>query len=501
MATDTTSGRQIERAAALCSLLADRLASDFAAFVKKAWPIIHPTRPLVWSWHYDLLCEYLTAVKQRKVTRLIINVPPRTAKSTIATLCFPCWVWASEPSHNFLTASYSLDLSTDHSIMRRSILQSGWYRRMWGDKFTLSGDRNQIGQFMNDKRGAMIATSVAASAMGRGCDTGIFADPVNAEQALSDAERRTANLWIDHTFRSRLNDPATGAMVLIMQRLHELDPTGYLLEQEPGVWTLVRIPLEAETDERWVFPLSGRVVERKRGEVLQPERFPPATVEQLKGRRLSWPGQYQQRPSPIEGNLIKRSDACYYGGIDPRTGQPDEKLPTSFDMKLISVDCAFKDRATSDYVAILVIGVKGRKRFVLNVVNAHLDAAATEAEIRRQRDVHRAISAVLVEGTANGPAVIQRLKINVPGVIEINPQGGKTARMVAAAPEWQAGDWYVDRNAAWTEPFLAQITTFPNAANDDMSDGMSQAASWLLLASMPSVTFSNAFTGEIFARY
>ena len=115
-----------------------------------------------------------------------------------------------------------------------------------------------------------------------------------------------------------MNDPATGAMVLIMQRLHELDPTGYLLEQEPGVWTLVRIPLEAETDERWVFPLSGRVVERKREEVLQPERFPPATVEQLKGRRLSWAGQYQQRPSPIEGNLIKRSDARYYGGIDPR---------------------------------------------------------------------------------------------------------------------------------------------------------------------------------------
>lgn len=122
MATDTTSRRQIERAAALRSLLADRLASDFAAFVKKAWPIIHPTRPLVWSWHYDLLCEYLTAVKQRKVTRLIINVPPRTAKSTIATICFPCWVWASEPSHNFLTASYSLDLSTDHSIMREPFL-------------------------------------------------------------------------------------------------------------------------------------------------------------------------------------------------------------------------------------------------------------------------------------------------------------------------------------------------------------------------------------------
>ena len=104
-------------------------------------------------------------------------------------------------------------------------------------------------------------------------------------------------------------------------------------------------------------------------------------------------------------------------------------------------------------LAIGVIGVKGRKRYVLNVVNKHLDAAATEAEIRRQREVHRPVCAVIIENKASGPAVVQRLKVNVPGVIEINPEGGKTARMFAAAPEWQAGDWYVDRNAAWTEPF------------------------------------------------
>jgi predicted phage terminase large subunit-like protein len=97
---------------------------------------------------------------------------------------------------------------------------------------------------------------------------------------------------------------------------------------------------------------------------------------------------------------------------------------------------------------------------------------------------------VLVEDKANGPAVIQRLKVNVPGVIEINPQGGKTARMFAAAAEWQAGDWLVDRNAAWTEPLVEQLTVFPNAAHDDMADMMSQASAWLLLADIPTVTFS-----------
>jgi predicted phage terminase large subunit-like protein len=462
MPTDASSTAGLDRAAALRSLLADKLANDFAAFVKKAWTVIHPSRPLVWSWHYDMMCEYLTAVHQRRITRLIINVPPRTAKSTIATICFPCWVWGSDPSQNFLSASYSLDLSTEHSVIRRSLLQSGWYRGMWGDKFSLSGDRNQVAQFMNDRRGQMIATSIGGTTQGRGCDVAIVDDPVSPDQALSDAERSTANNWIDNTLRSRLNDPATGCIVLVMQRLHELDPTGYLLAQEPGVWTHLCVPLEAEEDETWKFPISGKVIQRDAGGILMPRRFTETAVEELKRHRLRWSGQYQQRPCPLGGNLIKRNEVRYYGGIDPRTGQPDEELPESFDLKLISVDCSFKDAATSDYVAVGVIGVKGRKRYLLNVVNARLDAAATEAEIRRQRDVHCYIGTVLVEDKANGPAVIQRLKVNVPGVIEINPQGGKAARMFAAAPEWQAGDWYVDRNAAWTEPFIQQITMFPN---------------------------------------
>jgi phage terminase large subunit-like protein len=119
-----------------------------------------------------------------------------------------------------------------------------------------------------------------------------------------------------------------------------------------------------------------------------PERFRPAIVEQLRSRRLVFAGQYQQRPAPAEGNLIKRNEVRYYDGIDPRTGLADERLPDHFDRKVISVDCAFKDLATSDYVAIVVIGVKGRKRYILDVVNKHLDAAATEAEIRRQRELY-----------------------------------------------------------------------------------------------------------------
>ena len=481
-------------------LLAEALANDLAGFVRAAWPILLPNRKLVWSWHYDLLCEYLVLVKQRKLQRLVINVPPRTLKSPITTVLFPTWVWLTEPGHHFLTASYSRNLSGEHAMARRTLMQNAWFRKLWGDRFRLAGGRNRVEQYMNNRGGQMLATSVEATTMGRGCDTAILDDIISANQAASDAERTHANNWIDSTLYGQLNEPAVGSIIVVMQRLHQLDPTGFLLQREPHVWTKLCIPLVAEGKETWVFPISGRIVHRNDGDVLMADRFPPSVVEQYRLRRDVFATQCQQRPAPAGENLIKRDEVRYYGGIDPRTGQQDEKLPRTFDSKIISVDCAFKDSPSSDFVAILVIGVRGSKRFILNAVNAHLDAAGTEAAIRRQRELHSPINAVLIEDRANGPAVIQRLKINVPGVIAINPEGGKNGRMQAAAFGWQAGDWYVDRNAAWTEPLVEQITVFPNAAHDDLADAMSQAACWLAKSTGLSFTMSNAFTGEIYLQ-
>ena len=142
--------------------------------------------------------------------RLILNVPPRTAKSTIATICFPCWVWIGEPSHAFLCASYSNSLSTDHSVARRNLIMSHWYQSLWAERFQLASDRNLATQFMNNKTGQMIATSTGSGAEGRGGDTAILDDPMSSQQSLSDVERMAANRWVDNTLRQRLNDPAYG---------------------------------------------------------------------------------------------------------------------------------------------------------------------------------------------------------------------------------------------------------------------------------------------------
>src|SRR5437867_1325364 len=224
----TAALQSLKRAAALRPLLADGLAQNFSAFAKKAWSVLHPNGPLTWSWHYDYICEMLALVKLRKLLRLIINVPPRTLKSTLITIMFPVWVWISEPEHNFLTASYSMDLSTEHSLKRRWLLQSEWFQSLWGDRFQLAADRNQAAQFTNDRLGSMIATSVGASVLGRGGNTLILDDATSVNQAFSAVERTGTNNWVDNTFRSRVDDPATGAMIIVGQRLHELDVSGYL---------------------------------------------------------------------------------------------------------------------------------------------------------------------------------------------------------------------------------------------------------------------------------
>lgn len=439
------------------------------------------------------MAEYLQLVRERKFKQqfpeslgIIFNVPPRTAKSTFITVCFPVWCWLSRPEMRFSCYSYSGELSTEHNLKRRKLIQSSWFQEKWSDRFRLSGDQNLKTHFDNDKTGQMIATSVGGTATGKGGDVLIPDDPLNPDQAASDTERKNANDWIDNTLRSRMNDMANDVIVIVMQRLHEMDCTGYLLKQNPGKFIHVSIPLEEEgvktpaglQAKLYEFPVSGRVEARQPGEILMPDKFPASAVEALKVLRLVWAGQFQQRPAPLEGNMIKRKDIKFYGGIDPETGLQDPDRPEQFDMTVVSVDAAFKDEKTSDYVAILAIGVKGPHRFELELVNQHLDADATEKETNAMRLRWRA-SVCLIEDKANGSAIIKRMKQKVPGIIAVNPEGGKLSRFMASAPEWQAGNWWLPRNASWTEPHITSLITFPNAANDDDCDAMTQASIYL----------------------
>lgn len=468
-----------------------RLEADFTAFIHAAWAILEPGNRLSWSWHYDLIAEYLTLAAEKKIKRLIINIPPRTLKSILISIMFPVWVWTRTPNQSFAVASYAQPLSDELSVKRRRILQSEWFVQRWGHRIQLQPDQNQKSKFQNNSQAQMFATSVGGTMQGIGGQFLITDDALKADEILSEATVKELHNWFDKTWMQRLNDPSTDVIIIVEQRIGESDLTGHCLENDKALtdkgenpeWTHLCIPMEADEEavnkatltQKFVYPISGRVKERPLGDVLQPDRFTPAVIASKKVRRLTWATQEQGRPSPMDGNWILRSDVRYYGGRDPETQVLDEKLPERFDLIVTSVDAAFKDLKTSDFVCVGTIGVSGRKRFVLEVVNKHLDAPATETETRRQRDKWKS-NVVLIEDKANGTAIIKSMKRNVPGVVAVEPEGGKLSRFMAMVGEWQGGDWYVSRTEAWEESYVSQITKFPGAKNDDMADMTSQAA-------------------------
>jgi predicted phage terminase large subunit-like protein len=458
-----------------------RLLGDFAQFARRAWREVEPSRELLWSWHHELIAEHLMLCYQGETTRLIITQPPRSLKSKLVSVLFPAWVWAQSPGASFILCSYSDSLSEELNMARRRLLQSEWFQSTFPGKVQFAPDENRREQYKNLAGGQAIATSVDGTLTGKGGDYLLVDDLLSPQQSYSDLERHSANRFFDGTLRSRLNEPATGRIIVICQRLHELDLPGHLQESEPGVWTTLNLAMEAEQDEEITFPISGKVLHRKTGDLLHPARFPKVWVEKQKRTlgRIVWSGQYQQRPSPLEGNLIKTADVLFYGGRDPATGELDPQLPVEFERTIISADCTFKDKSTSDFVCILVVGINGSRRFVRHIVNARLNLDGTEAEIRNAHANYGPISAVLVEDKANGSAVISHLTDNISGVVAVNPEGGKVSRMMAAAPEFQAHNWFFDRTGAWTSKAVDQLCNFPNAKNDDISDAVSQAAIWL----------------------
>lgn len=283
---------------------ADRCASSFAEFVRDAWPVLEPVTPYLGNWHIDLIAEHLEEVTAGRETRLLVNMPPRYGKSILITVLWPVWEWLTRPETRWMFASYSSSLSTKHSVDRRAVIQSDWYQERWGERFKLSTDQNVKTEFQNDRRGVMVSTSVGGSATGKGGDRIVVDDLQNPKDAESDAVRLSALNFFDRTLSNRLNDKRRGAIVVVMQRLHQADISARCLELG---YTHVKIPAEALGRTVVHFP-SGREVVREDGDLLWPEREGPAEIDAARSQMGSYgyAGQYLQEPAPPGGGLFKR---------------------------------------------------------------------------------------------------------------------------------------------------------------------------------------------------
>src|SRR5262249_53886370 len=291
---------------------------DFYTFMHRAFRELNPRVPFLPNWHLELVAAKLQACFEGNIRRLIINVPPRSLKSHAAAVSFPAYVLGHNSSAPIICASYGQDLANKHSMDCRTLMASEWYRSIFPTQ--LSPQRQSLQEFLTSQNGFRLATSVGGVLTGRGADFIIIDDPLKPDEALSETQRRAVNEWFDHTLYSRLNDKRTGCIIIIMQRLHEDDLVGHVLEQEE--WDLLRLPAIAEEDESHLIESLNRthIVRRDRGEALHPERETLEVLEHLRRTlgEYNFAGQYQQQPAPLGGGLVKADwFKAYVSGEEP----------------------------------------------------------------------------------------------------------------------------------------------------------------------------------------
>src|ERR1700732_4998504 len=284
------------------------LYHDFASFAARAFRELNPRTPFAMNWHVELIAAKLAAVHAGRIPRLIVSLPPRHRKSHLASVAFPAWCLGHEPSTEIVCVSYAQDLADKLSRDCRRLLASDWYQGLFPTR--LAPRHQAVPEFETTAQGSRVATSVGGVLTGRGADLIVIDDPLKPEEALSQTQRQAANEWYDHTLYSRLNDKLSGAIVLIMHRLHEDDLPGHVLAREK--WEVVRLSAIAEEDE-WhrVETVFGRQsFRRKAGEVLHPVREPPEMLGPLRRTlgEYNFAAQYQQAPSPR--NTMDEASNC-----------------------------------------------------------------------------------------------------------------------------------------------------------------------------------------------
>ena len=471
--------------------------SSLYEFVRQSWHAVEPGIEFIPSWHIEEICEHLEAISSSDIRRLLINIPPRHSKSTIVSVMWPMWEWLSTPEQKFLCASYAGNLSIRDNLKARRLVQSPWYQERWGKLFALAGDQNAKQRFENDKTGYRIATSPGGTATGEGGSRLVLDDPHGAQDAQSDAMRESTIEWFDVVWSTRLNNPKTDAMVVVMQRLHERDVSGHILEDIKG-WEHICIPAEWDGKKRstTLGPYDPRT---KRGELICPERFGPAEITALKQLLGSYgtSGQLQQDPVPAEGGMLKTKHFQMWPAA--------ERRPV-LQYVLQSYDCAFTEHNTGDPTACTVWGLfthKGKRNgMLLDAWDEHLgypqlrtrvvddwtaeygaDASKGSGSVVRGRRPDR----ILVEAKASGQSLLQDLRLAKVPAVGYNPgNADKVARAHQAAPTLELDILWIPESSknpgqfvSWAQPFLKQVSKFPVAEHDDYVDTFTQAIIYL----------------------
>lgn len=473
-------------------------------FLKQAWPIIEGKTPFIDNWHLKVIAEHLEACYRREIKNLLINVPPRTSKTSLISIAFPAWVWLQNPEERFMYASYAHSLSTEHSLKCRRLIESDWYQEGWGARYRLAKDQKAKMLFENNKGGCRIATSVGSVATGKGGSIIIVDDGNNAKDGESEIKRESTNKWWDQVWSTRLNNPLHDVRIVVQQRIHEKDITGHILANDnEKEWLRLIIPMEFEEKRKAktvILPsTNGKIWQdprTKEGELLWPERFPLKIINRLQRELGSYgyAGQYQQRPSPEGGGHIKKAWFKKWTMLNP----------PKYELILQSWDTAFSDKPDAAYSACTTWGVwrssddyEIQNIMLLSMWRGRVGYPELRERAKRlnrdykdtgvHQNMYPAIGRVdvcLIEAKATGDPLIRDLRnANIPAIPYI-PKGDKNSRVQIVLPYIESGLVWLptepkneDRLMPFADEFLEAVSSFPNAESRDLVDTMTQALS------------------------
>jgi len=465
---------------------------DLREFVKQAWHVIEPTTPYVPGWHIDALIDHLEAVNRGDIRNLLINIPPRHAKSLIVSVFWPMWSWIDTPAKRWLCSSYALSLAIRDNRKCKILIESDWFQARYGNCFYLSKDQKAKGRFENNHRGYRMAVSVGSAATGEGGDALLVDDPHNVLEAYSDTKREEALLWWDTTMSSRLNDPKKGSKVIIMQRIHERDLSGHVLEQ--GGYTHLCLPAEYEPSRRCYTEIGWEDPRTEEGQLLWPAQVGHRELEKLKVALGSsaYAAQYQQSPSPLGGDIFKQEHFVYFtiheNHYTLHTRYGDKNVARAKCWLFATVDLAASLKTTADYTVISTWAATPDNELLL--VEQQRDHM-TGPEIQRaialcyQRYRHNFVE---IEATAFQLTMTQELIVRwgIP-VRPFTPHKDKVSRAISASVFYEAGQVYHLQFAEYLTIMEKELLNFPKGAHDDVVDTVSRGCEVLFNPNQPNM--------------
>ncbi len=452
------------------------LRQDFKSFVIKVFKEVSPNDNYMDNWHIDVVCQSIMDMVHNKNTRLIINIPPRYMKSIICSVALPAYLLGLNPKINIICVSYSDDLASKFANDCRNILQTSWYKEIFPHTI-LSPSRKAVNDFETTAGGGRMATSIGGTLTGRGADWIIIDDPLKPTEAMSDTQREKVNDWYGSTLYSRLNDKSHGKILLIMQRLHQNDLTGFLLTSKTP-FKHIKLPIIAEEDEQWIInnhnSENQRIIFRAKGELLHPHRENIDVISDLRKNlgEYGFAGQYQQRPTPIEGGLIKEKWLHFYN-----------IKPNKFKNIILSWDTAEKVGEKNAFSACITMRIdENKKIYILDCYRERLEFPSLIRKIEQKhyealQNYTNAKIETLIEDASSGVQAIQQLKTKNREfkIIPIKPVVDKISRLEGVSPYIEDGSClFPALVSSWWKDFKDELLMFPNSVFKDQCDALSQ---------------------------